>query len=142
VSDRDRGRVTERQRQGEGEGEIGLGARQRKQVAGVADMPGERDGVEWDWEKEEEEEEERDRGRERGRVWERRRRSSFRIVHARGAIPNEVGPTHCRATPALTNQPTRSARPPERGVGGARKRERLLDTSTRESRSLAVSSNG
>ena len=26
-------------------------------------------------------------------------RSLFRIVHARGAIPNEMGPTHCRATP-------------------------------------------
>ena len=26
--------------------------------------------------------------------------SLFRIVHARGAIPNEMGPTHCRATPA------------------------------------------
>ena len=38
----------------------------------------------------------------------RRRRSLFRIVYARGAIPNEMGPTHCRATPALTNQPTRS----------------------------------
>ena len=23
----------------------------------------------------------------------------FRIVHARSAIPNEVGPTRCRATP-------------------------------------------
>jgi hypothetical protein len=31
----------------------------------------------------------------------RRRRSLFRIVHARGAIPNEVGPTRSRATPAL-----------------------------------------
>ena len=29
------------------------------------------------------------------------------IVHARGAIPNEVGPTRCRATPASTSQPTR-----------------------------------
>jgi hypothetical protein len=31
----------------------------------------------------------------------RRRRSLFRIIHARGAIPNEMGPTRCRATPAL-----------------------------------------
>ena len=37
----------------------------------------------------------------------RRRRSLLRIVHERGAIPNEMGPTRCRATPALTNQPTR-----------------------------------
>ena len=29
----------------------------------------------------------------------KRRRSFFRIVHARGAIPNEVGPARCRATP-------------------------------------------
>jgi hypothetical protein len=36
----------------------------------------------------------------------RRRRSLLRIVPARGAIPNEMGPTRCRATPALTNQPT------------------------------------
>ena len=27
--------------------------------------------------------------------------SLFRIVHARGAIPDEVGPARCRATPAL-----------------------------------------
>ena len=26
--------------------------------------------------------------------------SLFRIVHARGDIPNEVGPARCRATPA------------------------------------------
>ena len=31
----------------------------------------------------------------------RRRRSLLRIIHARGAIPNEMGPTRCRATPAL-----------------------------------------
>ena len=37
----------------------------------------------------------------------RRRRSLFRIIHAR--IPNEMGSTQCRAMPALTNQPTRSA---------------------------------
>ena len=35
--------------------------------------------------------------------------SLFRIVHARGAIPNDVGPARCRATPALTSQPTRPA---------------------------------
>jgi hypothetical protein len=35
----------------------------------------------------------------------RRRRSLLRIVHARGAILNEMGPTSCRATAALTNQP-------------------------------------
>ena len=43
----------------------------------------------------------------------RRRRRLLRIVHARGAIPDEMGPTRCRATPALTNQSTRPApRPP------------------------------
>ena len=43
----------------------------------------------------------------------RRRRSLIRIVHARGAIPHEMGPTRCRAMPALTNQLTRPApRPP------------------------------
>ena len=31
----------------------------------------------------------------------RRRRSLLRIVHARGAIPNEMGSARCRATPAL-----------------------------------------
>ena len=36
-----------------------------------------------------------------GEDW--RGRSSCRIVHARGAIPNQVGPTRCRATPALTS---------------------------------------
>ena len=35
---------------------------------------------------------------------QRRRRNLFRIVHARGAIPNEMGPTHCRGKPALINQ--------------------------------------
>ena len=41
-------------------------------------------------------------------------RSLLKIVHARGAIPNEMGPTRCGATLALTNQPTRSApRPPD-----------------------------
>ena len=30
-------------------------------------------------------------------MWIRRRRSLFRIVHARGAIPIELGPTRCRA---------------------------------------------
>jgi hypothetical protein len=39
----------------------------------------------------------------------RRRRSLFRIVHARGAIRNEVGPARCRATPTSTNRPMRSA---------------------------------
>ena len=38
-------------------------------------------------------------GKSRGR-----RRSLFRIVHTRGAIPIEVGPTRCRATPALTRE--------------------------------------
>jgi hypothetical protein len=33
--------------------------------------------------------------------WWRRRRSLLRIVHARGSIPDEVGPTRCRATPAV-----------------------------------------
>ena len=37
----------------------------------------------------------------------RRRKSLLRIVHARGAIPNEMGPAPCRTTPAFTNQPTR-----------------------------------
>ena len=32
-------------------------------------------------------------------------------MHVRGAIPNEVGPTHCRATPAL-NQPADETRTP------------------------------
>ena len=51
--------------------------------------------------------------RRRRRKRRRRRRSLLRIVHARGAIPNEMGPTRCRATQALTNQPTRPApRPP------------------------------
>ena len=31
-------------------------------------------------------------------------RSLFRIVYARGAIPNEAGPTRCRATPALPRE--------------------------------------
>ena len=31
----------------------------------------------------------------------RRRRSLFAIVHARGAIPNEMGPTHCRRRRSL-----------------------------------------
>ena len=41
-----------------------------------------------------------------GRGWRarRRRRSLFRIVHVRGAIPNGMGPARCRATPALTSQ--------------------------------------
>ena len=39
--------------------------------------------------------------------------SSFRILHARGAIPNEVGPTNYRAMPDLNKQPTTPApRPP------------------------------
>jgi hypothetical protein len=32
------------------------------------------------------------------------RRSLVRIVHARGAIPNEVGTTRCRATPSLNQE--------------------------------------
>ena len=36
---------------------------------------------------------------------EGRRGSLFRIVHAPGAILNEVGPARCSATPALTSQP-------------------------------------
>ena len=28
----------------------------------------------------------------------------IQIVHARGTIPNEMGPTHCHATPALTRE--------------------------------------
>jgi hypothetical protein len=47
----------------------------------------------------EEEEGEEEEGRRRRR--RRRRRSLLRIIHARGAIPNEMGPTRCRATPAL-----------------------------------------
>jgi hypothetical protein len=46
-----------------------------------------------------------DRGRGTGiggrRRRRRRRRGLVRIVHARVAIPNEMGPTRCRATPAL-----------------------------------------
>ena len=44
--------------------------------------------------KEEEEEEEEEEEFRTGR-----RRSLIRIVHARGAIPHEVGPARCRATP-------------------------------------------
>ena len=40
-----------------------------------------------------------------------RRRSLLRIIHARGAIPNEMGPTRCRATPAL-NQSADEIRTP------------------------------
>ena len=47
----------------------------------------------------------------------RRRRSLFRIVHARGAIPNEVGQTRCRATPALTSQQTIPAPRPAHDCG-------------------------
>jgi hypothetical protein len=46
----------------------------------------------------------------------RRRRSLFRIVHAWGAIPNEMGLAHCCATPALTNQPRRRRRRRRRRV--------------------------
>ena len=53
-------------------------------------------GVGWIWVYEEEEEE------------GRRRRSLFRIVHARGAIPNEVGTAHCRAKKALARRGRRS----------------------------------
>ena len=41
----------------------------------------------------------------------RRRRSLLRIVHARGAIPNEMGSARCRATPAL-NQSADETRTP------------------------------
>ena len=35
-------------------------------------------------------------------------------MHAQTAIPNEMGPTHCRATWAFTSQPTRARpRPPD-----------------------------
>ena len=37
------------------------------------------------------------------------RRTLFRIVHARGSIPNEVGPARCGATPAFISQTTRPA---------------------------------
>ena len=40
----------------------------------------------------------------------RRRRILFRIVHAQGAIPDEVGPTRCRAKPASISQPTKRRR--------------------------------
>ena len=32
------------------------------------------------------------------------RRSLFRIIHARGAIPNKVGPTRCHAKPAFNQK--------------------------------------
>ena len=35
------------------------------------------------------------------------------IAHARGWIPNEVGPARCRATSALTSQQTRPASRPD-----------------------------
>ena len=53
---------------------------------------------------EEEVEEEQSSGKteinkqDQGRRVRRRRRSVFRIVCARGAIPSKMGPTHCRAT--------------------------------------------
>ena len=37
--------------------------------------------------------------------------AEYGIVHARGAIPDEVGPTRCRATPAL-NQSADETRTP------------------------------
>ena len=48
-------------------------------------------------------------GRRRRRRRRRRksRRSLFRIVLVWGAIPNEVGPPRCRATPDLTSQLSR-----------------------------------
>ena len=49
----------------------------------------------------EEEGEEGDEEEEEITYRRRRRRSLLRIIHARGAIPNEMGPTRCRATPAL-----------------------------------------
>ena len=55
---------------------------------------------------------ERERGEGGGGGGARRR--LFRIVHARGEIPNEMGPTHCRVTLTWTSQPTRSA--PRHGV--------------------------
>ena len=68
----------------------------------------------WDWEEEEESIQNRPRARRdskrdgtntlsRNVGFNREKeedggRSLFRIVHARGAIPNEMGSTHCRAT--------------------------------------------
>jgi len=61
---------------------------------------------------EEEEEEEEEEESNLINLRRRRRRSLLRIIHARGAIPNEMGPTRCRATPAL-NQSADEIRTPE-----------------------------
>ena len=52
----------------------------------------------------------------------------FRIVYARGPIPTEVGPARCRATPALTSQPTKPAHPDllVPAAVGRRRRRRIL----------------
>ena len=43
----------------------------------------------------------RRRRRRRKRRRRRRRKNLFGIVHARGAIANEMGPTRCHATPCF-----------------------------------------
>ena len=53
----------------------------------------------------------------------------FRIVHVRGAIPNEMATTRCRATPSLTIQPTRFAPRPLRWLPSTEKKEEEFVTS-------------
>jgi hypothetical protein len=47
----------------------------------------------------------------------RRRRRSLLIIDARGAIPNEMGPTRCRATPALNQSADEIRSPASLGRG-------------------------
>ena len=72
----------------------------------------------------------------------RRRRSLFRIAHARGAIPIEVGPTRCRATPALNQSADETRTPTSQCLPAmpVRRLQSCLETTSADYPSLSLES--